>query len=213
MAFSDFPFPPSTPLFPKADVVASYLKSYAKTFGLSRCIRFNERVVKVEYESDSCRWTLHTTHTGNIASPPSEPSTYTSDLLFICNGHHNLPRYPHIPGIDTWLASNRAAHSVFYRNPKCAPWELDKPHKVLVVGDGPSGQDIVTDLMSRGQVIVHSSSKYTGKDGVDVGTVKRRGRLLRFLNVNEGKVEFEGDVTENGIEYVILATGCCREIR
>jgi len=200
MAFSDFPFPPSTPLFPKADVVASYLKSYAKTFGLYKCIRFNERVVEVEYESDSGKWTLHTT--GNITL---EPSTYTSNLLFICNGHHNLSRYPHIPGIDTWLASNRAAHSVFYRNSKCAPWKLDETHKVLVVGGGPSGQDIVTDLMSRGQVIVHSSSKYTGEDGDHV--VKRRGRLLRFWDVNEGKVEFEGDVTENGIDYVILATG------
>ena len=207
MAFSDFPFPPSTPLFPKADVVASYLKFYAKTFGLYKCIRFNERVVKVEYESDSGRWTLHTT--GNITSPPSEPSTYTSDLLFICNGHHNIPRYPHISGIDTWLSSNRSAHSVFYRNPKCAPWMLDETHKVLVVGGGPSGQDIVSELISRGQVnvVVHSSSKHTGEDGDHVGRVKRRGRLLRFLDVNEGKVEFEGDVTENGINYVILATG------
>ena len=211
MAFSDFPFPPSTPLFPKADVVASYLKSYAKTFGLYKYVRFNERVVEVEYESDTGRWTFHTMHTGNITSPPSEPSIspYTSDLLFICNGHHNLPRYPHIPGIDTWLASNRAAHSVFYRNPKCAPWKLDKTHKVLVVGGGPSGQDIMTDLMSGDQIneIIHSSSKYTGEDGDDVGRVKRRGRLVRFWDVNEGKVEFEGEVSENGIDYIILATG------
>lgn len=212
MAFSDFPFPPSTPLYPKADVVASYLKSYAETFVLYKHIRFNKRVVKVEYDSDTSNWTLHTTSTDSnsatFAPGLSEPS-YTSDLLFVCNGHHNLPRYPHIPGIESWLISNRAAHSAFYRNPECAPWKLDKTHKVLVVGGGPSGRDIVTDLMTNTEFIkiVHSTSKYTDDNGDPVGRVKQISRPVRFGDISEGKVEFEGDMTENGIDYVILATG------
>lgn len=206
MSFSGFTFPPSTPLFPKAQVVASYLQDYARAFGLHKYIRFNESVSKVDFESATRRWIIRT-----IVSPSSSGPAdlrYDADLLLICNGHHNVPRYPRIPGIDAWLASNRAAHSMFYRRPDCAPWRLKENHKVLVVGGGPSGQDVVMDAMVEGSVkeIIHSASHFRAGSYEGQG-LKRRPRVVKFGDVIRGEVEFEGRVVDEGIDYVILATG------
>jgi hypothetical protein len=201
MAYSDFAFPPSTPLFPKAKVVEDYLKDYARTFGLYKHIRFNERVVKAEFEHG--RWIVQTLSTSGQDNPMC---TYTGDLLLICNGHHNLPRYPPVPGLDPWLTSNCAAHSMFYRNPDCAPWKLERWHKVLVVGSGPSGQDLVTDLIAQERVreVIHSASnlKKSSPEGVTL-----RGKLVRLGDVCRREAEFEGGVVDEGIDFVIFATG------
>lgn len=203
MAYSAFPFPPSTPLFPKAEVVEDYLKDFARTFGLYKHIRFNERVVKAEFDHATDKWIVQT-----LSSPGYDNSmclTYMSDLLLICNGHHNVPRYPHIPGLDEWLTSNCAAHAMFYRNPDCAPWRLEKRNKVLVVGGGPSGQDIVTDLIANGILeVIHSASRFKGQNPE---RVTRRGKLVKLGDVSRGETEFEGGVLDEGIDFVIFATG------
>jgi hypothetical protein len=201
MAYSAFPFPPSTPLFPKAEVVEDYLQDYAQTFGLYKHIRFNERVVKAEFEHGTNKWIVQTQSSSECDEPIS--LTYMSDLLLICNGHYNVPRYPRIPGVEAWLSSNRAAHVIFYRNPDCAPWKLEKWNKVLVVGGGPSGHDLVTDLIARATVI-HSSSEFEGQNPEGVTL---RGRLVKLGDVCQGEAEFEGGVVDKGIDFVIFATG------
>jgi len=204
MAYSAFPFPPSTPLFPKAEVVEDYLKDYARTFGLYKHIRFNERVMKAEFYHSTGKWIVQT-----LSSSGHDNSmclTYTSDLLLICNGHYNVPRYPRIPGLDLWLNSNCAAHAMFYRNPDRAPWRLEKRNKVLVVGGGPSGQDIVTDLTANGRIreVMHSASRFKGQNPEGVTL---RGKLVKLGDVSRGEAEFEGGVLDEGIDFVIFATG------
>ena len=180
-------------------MVEAYLKDYARTFGLYNHIRFNERVVKAEFDYSAERWIIQT-----LTSKQSMSTTYSADLLLICNGHHNVPRYPRIPGVDAWLSSNSAAHSMFYRSPNCAPWKLEKHNKVLVVGSGPSGQDLVTDLIAKDTVaeVIHSTSRYHIQEGVT-----SRGRLVKLGDVCRGEVEFEGGVKDKGIDFVIFATG------
>lgn len=204
MAFSEFPFPPSTPLFPKAEVVGNYLRDYARTFGLYKHIRFHERVVKVEFGNSADCWVVRAL--ASFGSDKPMTLTYKADLLLICNGHHNVPRYPRIPGLDRWLSLNRAAHSMFYRNPDRAPWKLEKWHKVLVVGGGPSGQDLVTDLVAQDRVkaVIHSASRFKGPNPEGVIL---RGRLVKLGDVHRREVEFEGGVVDEGVDFVIIATG------
>ena len=201
MAYSAFPFPPSTPLFPKAEVIEDYLKDYARTFGLYKHIRFNERVERAEFEQGTDKWIVQTQ-----SSDKSSCMTYTSDLLLICNGHHNVPRYPRIPGVDAWLTSNRAAHAMFYRSPDSAPWRMEKWNKVLVVGGGPSGQDLVTDFIAKDRIreVIHSASTFSDQNQEGV---TRRGRLVKLGNVCRGEAEFEGGLVDEGIDFVTFATG------
>ena len=52
--FSDFPWPKSvTEELPRYDQVLDYINSYAQHFGLLKHIRFNTRVVSIQYEGCS----------------------------------------------------------------------------------------------------------------------------------------------------------------
>lgn len=57
------------------------------------------------------------------------------DAVIVCNGHFSTPWIPEIPGQEVFKGSQ--THSRFYRMP-----ESYRDQKVLVLGAGPSGQDI-----------------------------------------------------------------------
>ncbi|KAF8155652.1 hypothetical protein B0H34DRAFT_714240 [Crassisporium funariophilum] len=205
MAYTDFPFPKSTNLFPKADTVCRYLEAYADHFDLRRHIFFNTRVVSTDYiaskstsTSLSHEWVVRTQPSMSSASIPT---SHQFDWLLVCNGHHNVPRYPNTVGLASWLSSGKASHSMFYRHPSAKYGDM-----VLVVGAGPSGQDIVHDLLEAPNVktVIHSTSNPPPLDATN-DRVKHRSRISRFLP--NGSVEFSDGTTEEGIQHCILATG------
>ena len=189
MAFTDYCFPPSTPVFPPASVVQAYLQSYAEHFGLIPHIQFNTSVTSVEHKSDLDKWKVKI-DTGE---------EFLFDMVVVCNGHYRLPRYPDVPGLDAWRRHNKATHSAWYRQPKYSG-------NILVVGSGPSGNDISADLLSAdaSRTIIQSMP---GEQNKDEGNLKIRGRVSRFEDVNLGQVVFEDGTVHSGIDYCILATG------
>ncbi|KAK2464544.1 hypothetical protein APHAL10511_003402 [Amanita phalloides] len=190
MAYSDYSFPPSTPVYPRASVVLTYLQSYAEHFGLIPHIQFNTTVSSVEHKPELDKWEVKV-NTGE---------TFTFDMIVVCNGHYRVPRYPNAPGLDDWLRRGKASHSVWYRHPERFG------NTVLVVGAGPSGEDISADLLlADGSCIIIRS--ITGAVNKDKGNLKIRGRLTRFEDVSLGQVVFEDGTVENGISYCIMATG------
>ena len=206
MAFSSFPFPSSTPLFPPAKTVEEYLQAYTDHFNLRPHIRLRTRVTNATYNHSSAKWLVRTSDLSQASENASKEHEF--DLLLVCNGHHNVARYPRVKGLSDWLTSRRASHSVYYRNPSLAPFALDKEHTVLVVGGGPSGQDIVFDISPVVKTVIHSASEYSPSNPekpLDQGNVQHRGRLVSFSE--NGTVEFQGGVIEHGIDYCILATG------
>ena len=185
MAYTSFPFPPSTPLFPDASVVRSYLESFCDHFNLARHVCLNTTVERV--------WRCPTTHwrvqlsTGEILS---------FDLVIVANGHHSKPHYPCTPGLTKWLSVHRATHSAWYRNPR------NFGKSVLVVGGGPSGRDIAAELRTVTDTVIHSIKGVTSED---IGDLNLRGRVREFKDDHE--VCFEDGSTETGVDHCILATG------
>lgn len=184
MAYSSYPFPPSTPVFPHASVVHKYLRSYAHHFDLTPHIRLNTSVVAID--RDPTNWNVRL----------STGETWAFDLVLVCNGHYRVPRYPDTPGIAAWLNAGKASHSAWYRHPH------NLGDTVLVLGAGPSGQDISSEMRTVAKTVIHSM---TGATPEDIGNLKRRGRVTEFGE--NGQVSFEDGSTESGIDYAILATG------
>lgn len=186
MAYTSFSFPPSTYLFPKAKTVENYLDSYTQEFDLNRHIHLNTTILSVT-RAELC-WKV-------LVSERPEPLEF--DLLMVCNGHYNKPRFPSIPGLDSWLRDHRATHSAWYRSP-----EKYSSQVVIVIGAGPSGQDISADLSTVASRVIHSVN---GATASHTGNLTIKGRVARFCPPN-GVVEFEDGSTEC-IDYCILATG------
>lgn len=129
--FDDYPMDPDRyPFYPSHRRVLDYLREYAKAFGIERFIQFSARVEKVTPEGEG--WLVQ------VAGEPS-PRRYRGIVL--ANGHHFTPRMPEIEG----TFSGRILHSREYRSPK----EL-RDQRVLVVGGGNSGVDIVVDAVHAG---------------------------------------------------------------
>ncbi|KAH8101153.1 FAD/NAD-P-binding domain-containing protein, partial [Cristinia sonorae] len=202
MAYTSLSFPPSTPLFPPASTVLKYLETYAEMFDLIQHIQFRTRVVDASWDASRGKWRVRVRRVGSEEEDEEE----YFDLLVVANGHYAKPRYPSTPGVQQWLDAGKASHSVYYRNPS-HPSALATAQTVLVIGGGPSGLDISSELrVSAHKRVVHSVSNGANEDSED-GRMRRRGRVKAFLDVESGEVEFEDGTREKGIEYCVLATG------
>jgi hypothetical protein len=195
MASPSFPFPPETPLFPTAAVVQKYLEDYAVHFNLSHFVRLCVRVEKVLWDTDSGEWDV-TLSTGERLK---------FDFVVVANGHYRKPRYPLATGLQSWLDSGRAMHSVWYRR----PGEFAHHKTVMVVGGGPSGIDICTDLMGIVPLLLHSVPPTPAKIGVtypdDTEYYRKVVRVAEYRD--GGSVLLEDGSIESNIDLVILATG------
>ncbi|KAK7044647.1 flavin-containing monooxygenase FMO GS-OX3 [Favolaschia claudopus] len=186
MCFQNFPFPPSTPIFPGAAHVQRYLELYTTHFELGSFIQLDKIVTSVVRDSLNLKWLVQL-HSGE---------SYDFDLIVIANGHHRIPRYPNIPGLESWLTSKKVMHSVWYRHRKYLG------NKVLVVGGGPSGNDISAEMRGACTTLIRSIS---GAPCEDSGNLKIRGRLTTLGA--DGQAFFEDGSVESDIDYCILATG------
>ncbi|XP_053574248.1 uncharacterized protein LOC128663776 [Bombina bombina] len=139
MAFPDFPFDSSHPSFIHHTDVLRYLEEYADRFCIQPHIKFNCRVVSVlpvlgEGSNDKVPWNVTSYTKGDKG-----PVTQRYDAVMVCVGHYSRPFIPDIPGIETF--QGRVLHSHFYRYP-----EAFSSSSVVVLGAGPSGVDIATEL-------------------------------------------------------------------
>ncbi|KZO90653.1 FAD/NAD(P)-binding domain-containing protein [Calocera viscosa TUFC12733] len=190
MGFRSLLFPPSTPLYPPARAVHAYLRSYATTFGLHPYLRLNRRVQQLTWDAQAACWNL-------VLGPDGIERQY--DAVIITTGRNRLPRLPDTPGFSTWLASGKIpiTHSAWYRNP--IPW---KGKVVLVMGGGPSGTDVTSELATVAKRVYHSVTDFVTED---VGNVSRRPRAREFTP--DGKVIFVDGSVASDVQAVIPATG------
>ena len=190
MAYPSFSFPASTPFFPHASHVLQYLNDYANHFHLAPHIRLNTTVGSVTRNSTNTQWNV-------TLSTITGTQTLPFDLVIVCNGHYHIPRYPNIPGLAQWVRARRATHSAYYRRPHHVG------NTVLVIGGGPSGSDISSEMRSYARTVIHSATDAIHEN---IGNLKRRSRVSRFHD-DTHQVTFEDGTTESGIDHCILATG------
>jgi cation diffusion facilitator CzcD-associated flavoprotein CzcO len=196
MAYDDTPFPPETPLYPRADVVLSYLKDYAICFDLHRFIHLNSRVLSVQRPDENSPWRV----TWQSGQASTTAHTNHFDSVIIANGHYRVPRIPATPGLLSWIAEGRATHAAYFRHP--LPEHRDAI--VLVVGAGPSGTDIARDMRKVARVVVHS---ITGgaPEVPERDDYHQRPQIQKYRG--DGSVLFEDGSVYNDIDSCILATG------
>ncbi|XP_055810910.1 flavin-containing monooxygenase FMO GS-OX5-like [Solanum dulcamara] len=137
MSFSDYSFECADNgnrlSFPGHEEVLKFLNEFSEDFGITELIRFNTEVVRVApVDFGENRWVVE-------SKSDELGSEELFDSIVICNGHHTIPRLANIPGINNW--PGKQIHSHNYRVP-----EPFKDQIVVVIGDGPSGHDISTDI-------------------------------------------------------------------
>jgi cation diffusion facilitator CzcD-associated flavoprotein CzcO len=128
ISFKDFPMDERYPDFPHHTQIHGFLREYADRFGLRDRIRFNTAVERATRLPDG-GWDID----GDCF-----------DALVVCNGHHWDPSYPDFPG----HFDGPTIHSHHYIDPT-EPLALEGK-RVLVVGIGNSGVDIVSELSRKG---------------------------------------------------------------
>ena len=141
--YPDFPMPREFPDYPHHSQILEYLRSYAVRFGLLDHIRFQtsvERLAPARPDDPASGWEIQL----------SDRSIHRFDAVVIANGHHIAPRAPEYPG----RFSGETLHSAEYRSPEIFPGK-----RVLVVGGGNSGCDIVVEAAQFADRAWHSTRR------------------------------------------------------
>jgi cation diffusion facilitator CzcD-associated flavoprotein CzcO len=126
-AFSDFLPADSLPMFPRAEDLRDYFRSYAKAVDLEPSIRLKTPVRRIERDDE--RW--------RIVTADGEGERF--DGIVVASGRFTRPHRPAIDGIERF--DGEVVHSFHYRG-------RDAFHgqRVIVLGNSVSGTEIASDL-------------------------------------------------------------------
>jgi cation diffusion facilitator CzcD-associated flavoprotein CzcO len=133
ISFTDFPMDERYPDFPHHTQIHQFLREYADRFALRERIEF-ETVVAEARRREGGGWAVRT----------EDGREHEFDALLVCNGHHWDPSYPDFRG----AFDGATLHSHHYIDPS-EPLDL-YGKRVVVVGIGNSGVDIVSELSRKG---------------------------------------------------------------
>jgi cation diffusion facilitator CzcD-associated flavoprotein CzcO len=166
-AFTELPMADDLPAYPRHDQVRGYLHQFAHHFGLYEHIRLNTGVLSLAREGDAWRAAF------------SDGSTALYEGVVIANGHLSDPNIPSFPG----TFSGEIFHSKRYKTP-----EIFDGKRVLIVGAGNTGCDIVVDAVHRATAVGwslrggnHFVPKFVAGRPADAGNHNRRFVLPRNL--------------------------------
>ncbi|KAG3022471.1 hypothetical protein PC121_g157 [Phytophthora cactorum] len=141
MQLKEFPFQNGVPSFPSHVDVLTYLQNYSKHYEVDKFVRLNSVVTSLVKVSG--QWKI------GVSSKEKGDYEEEFDRVVVCNGHFSRPSLAPIKGIEHYKGT--VSHSRSYRTP-----ESYKGKRVVVIGRGPSGQDISLELVRSGaaEVIV-----------------------------------------------------------
>ncbi|CAI9105778.1 OLC1v1004791C2 [Oldenlandia corymbosa var. corymbosa] len=156
MGFSDYPINVRDKNgvienFPYHEEILQFLKNFAKEFGLLELIQFSTEVVRVEQTTENGPWVVEARHQRNPMTIVNSKKLY--DAVVVCNGHFTQPKLAELPVLK-W--PGKQIHSHNYRVP-----EPFRDQIVIVIGDGPSAQEISSEI-SKVAKEVHLVSRKSG---------------------------------------------------
>jgi thioredoxin reductase len=142
--FPDFPMPDRDPDYLHHTQVLAYLRRYAEHFGLLPSIEFETAVERCE-PVDGGGWDVTVRRGGDV-----EVRRYRD--LVIANGHNWDPKLPEYPGQDTFEGD--VIHAAAYRSSDQLAGK-----RVVVVGAGNTGCDIIVEAAQRSDAAYHSTRR------------------------------------------------------
>jgi cation diffusion facilitator CzcD-associated flavoprotein CzcO len=119
--------------------ILEYVRQEARDHGIEQRIRFNHKVLRVEWSSDDARWTVHAERTDT-----GEAVELTCDFLYACSGYYSYDEgyTPDFPGADRF--EGRIVH------PQHWPEDLDYTGKrVVVIGSGATAVTLVPAMTDK----------------------------------------------------------------
>ncbi|KAJ3692870.1 hypothetical protein LUZ60_011965 [Juncus effusus] len=162
--FSDFPWPVDS-AFPTHDKVLEYVKAYATEFDLVKWIRFESRVVGIEYvgaeEEEMAKWEMWAGNGEAFGEDGKGEWEITVenlkqgiievivvDFIILCigrfSGKPNIPDFPANKGPE--IFKGHVIHSMDYSNmADDVAADFIKGKRVIVVGSGKSAFDITAE--------------------------------------------------------------------
>ncbi|NNM78127.1 NAD(P)/FAD-dependent oxidoreductase [Sphingomonas sp. ID1715] len=116
--------------------IKKYLRETARDYGIDRHIRYQHRVKRAAWDSETARWTVEAER-----GPEREPVTFSANFLFMCSGYYNYDEgfTPQFEGRDAF--KGQIVH------PQHWPEQLDyKGKRVVVIGSGATAVTLVPEM-------------------------------------------------------------------
>jgi cation diffusion facilitator CzcD-associated flavoprotein CzcO len=121
------------------DSIRSYVRETAAEHGIDEAIRFNSRVVRAEWSSESARWTVQIERAGS-----GETYSMTCAFLYGCTGYYRYDEgyTPQFEGLERF--QGQIVH------PQRWPEDLDYTgSRVVVIGSGATAVTLVPAMAER----------------------------------------------------------------
>lgn len=193
MASPDFLFPFEDRSYISSDKILKYLNLYADNFNLREKIKFEHHVLRVRPLLDDT-WEVIVK---NLTR--SKYETFIFDSVLVCNGF-STPLIPKFDGQS--MFKGKQIHSHDYRNA-----EQFKDEKVLIIGAGPSGIEMVLSIGKVAKSVLWSNhTRKSFKRDLIIELPKAVIHKPDVIKFTETSVEFE-DGTIEEISVVAYATG------
>ncbi|RZF40843.1 hypothetical protein LSTR_LSTR003353 [Laodelphax striatellus] len=143
MGFPDYQIPEQERSYISSQDILRFINDYADNFDVRKHVKFNHHVTNVRPKHGG-GWLLEARDLVN-----NKIRTYQFDAIMICNGHYHTPLWPNIHGIETFTGIQQHSHDFRFSGPY-------RDKTVVVVGGGPSGNDIALDISSTAKQVLLS---------------------------------------------------------
>lgn len=191
MCYPDFPYPTALEhsYIPSMDVL-KYLNDYAREFGLVEKIKFEHNVVRVRPLAEN-KWEV-------IVRDLKDDKfyTYEFDAVLVCTGNFHTPHWPHFSSQDLFLG--KLIHSHDFRDAE--PFSNEK---VLLIGAGPTGIDLVKVVAKTAEAVTWSTHSKFKLNIQLADNVNLKPDVLEFMH--NGAVFADG--TREKFSMVLYCTG------
>jgi len=196
MAFPGFPFQACEKSFVHHSEVKSYLESYAQHYHLHKHIRFGRKVARVTPQTPGDAQTgwiveLENTETG-------QTETEVADLLLICTGVRD--HQPRLPEISKKFSGDQLHSSQF----KSAADGRFEGKTVLLMGGGPSGMDIATEIGRVAERVIISMGRGVISFVNMAHNIEKAGHII---SIDEDQVVFEEHSQAVHVDTIVWCTG------
>ncbi|RAH66736.1 flavin-containing monooxygenase [Aspergillus aculeatinus CBS 121060] len=124
--------------YPTQEEILKYLDEVSSKWNLQRHIRFDSTVHKAQWDNHQLQLRVHVS-TGDLESSMQPQYQLTTDFLISAAGQLNIPRYPDIPGLGSFVG--KQMHS--------ARWDSTYDvagKRIAVIGNGASAIQVVPEL-------------------------------------------------------------------